>query len=136
MYYPLMTVAQICALPVSQIADDNSHLWIWSTNSALKATHEIIDAWGFRYITVLTWVKPRFGMGPYLRNASEQLLFAFEVGRRSCFAASQHGCSPPYKTIRISQKRFSRWSSGAHRRPGSNSSPGGGARDGMPSATK
>jgi N6-adenosine-specific RNA methylase IME4 len=24
----------------------------------------------------LTWVKPRFGLGIYLRNASEQLLFA------------------------------------------------------------
>jgi N6-adenosine-specific RNA methylase IME4 len=25
---------------------------------------------------VLTWVKPRLGLGVYLRNASEQLLFA------------------------------------------------------------
>ncbi|HKR82502.1 MAG TPA: MT-A70 family methyltransferase [Candidatus Saccharimonadales bacterium] len=75
-HYPLMRIDEICALRVDRIADENCHLWVWSTNAALLATHEIIRAWGFRYITVLTWVKPRLGLGPYLRNSSEQLLFA------------------------------------------------------------
>jgi N6-adenosine-specific RNA methylase IME4 len=75
-HYPLMTIEEICALRVDRLADDDSHLWIWSTNAALMATQRIIEAWGFRYITVLTWVKPQLGLGPYLRNSSEQLLFA------------------------------------------------------------
>lgn len=71
-----MTVEDICKLPVEGVADANAHLWIWSTNAAVPAAHQVIAAWGFRYITVLTWVKPRLGLGAYLRNSSEQLLFA------------------------------------------------------------
>jgi N6-adenosine-specific RNA methylase IME4 len=75
-HYPLMSVDEICALRVERLADDNAHLWLWTTNAAVPAAHQVIQAWGFRYINVLTWVKPRLGLGVYLRNASEQLLFA------------------------------------------------------------
>lgn len=34
-----------------------------------------MTAWGFTYRSCLTWIKPRFGMGPYLRNQTEHLLF-------------------------------------------------------------
>ncbi|HEX3783106.1 MAG TPA: MT-A70 family methyltransferase, partial [Pseudonocardiaceae bacterium] len=75
-HYPLMSVGEICALRVSPLASDNAHLWLWTTNAAVPAAHQVIAAWGFRYVNVLTWVKPRLGLGVYLRNASEQLLFA------------------------------------------------------------
>jgi N6-adenosine-specific RNA methylase IME4 len=71
-----MTVDAICALRVDQVAAESCHLWLWSTNGSLRAAHDVIDAWGFRYISVLTWIKPRLGLGNYLRNSSEQLLFA------------------------------------------------------------
>jgi len=35
----------------------------------------VMDAWGSFYRSILTWIKPRFGMGPYLRNQTEHLLF-------------------------------------------------------------
>lgn len=75
-HYPLMTLDKICALRIDRLAADNAHLWLWTTNAAVPAAHQVIEAWGFRYVSVLTWVKPRLGLGNYLRNASEQLLFA------------------------------------------------------------
>ncbi|MFI3121717.1 MAG: MT-A70 family methyltransferase, partial [Methylococcaceae bacterium] len=35
----------------------------------------LLTAWGFRYITTLTWVKPSFGMGNYFRGQTEHVLF-------------------------------------------------------------
>jgi N6-adenosine-specific RNA methylase IME4 len=75
-HYPLMRTPEICALNVGHLAAEACHLWLWSTNGALPDAQAVIAAWGFRYINLLTWVKPRFGLGQYLRNASEQLLFA------------------------------------------------------------
>jgi N6-adenosine-specific RNA methylase IME4 len=31
--------------------------------------------WGFAFKTVLTWVKPRWGLGSYFRNQTEHVLF-------------------------------------------------------------
>lgn len=75
-HYPLMTLDEICSLRVDRLAANNAHLWLWTTNAAVPDAHQVIEAWGFRYVNVLTWVKPRLGLGVYLRNASEQLLFA------------------------------------------------------------
>lgn len=33
-----------------------------------------MDAWGFAYKSCLTWVKPYFRLGQYLRNQTEHLL--------------------------------------------------------------
>jgi N6-adenosine-specific RNA methylase IME4 len=35
-----------------------------------------VEAWGFKFKTVLTWVKPGLGMGHYFRNNTEHVLFA------------------------------------------------------------
>lgn len=75
-HYPLMSVADICALNVSNLVADDAHLWLWATNPALFVAQDVIEAWGFSYRGCLTWVKPRIGLGRYLRSASEQLLFA------------------------------------------------------------
>ena len=34
----------------------------------------VIEAWGFSYRSCLTWIKPRLGLGRYLRNQTEHLL--------------------------------------------------------------
>lgn len=33
-----------------------------------------MESWGFTYRSCLTWIKPRFGLGHYLRNQTEHLL--------------------------------------------------------------
>lgn len=74
--YSTMPFDDIKALPVNKIADENCHLYLWVTNRSLPKAFALIDAWGFRYITCLTWVKPSIGMGNYFRGSTEQVLFA------------------------------------------------------------
>lgn len=74
--YSTMTIDQLLDLPVGALADADAHLYLWITNRSLPKGFKLIEKWGFRYITCLTWVKPSFGMGNYFRGSTEQLLFA------------------------------------------------------------
>jgi N6-adenosine-specific RNA methylase IME4 len=74
-HYSLMSVESICALRVDQLAVEDAHLWLWVTNATLHAGHHVMEAWGFSYRSCLTWIKPRFGLGNYLRNSTEHVLF-------------------------------------------------------------
>lgn len=74
-HYPVMTLDRIAALPVGQLAAPDAHLWLWVTNGNWRQQATIMEAWGFSYRSCLTWIKPRFGMGAYLRNQTEHLLF-------------------------------------------------------------
>lgn len=74
--YSTMTIGQLLDLPVGALADADAHLYLWITNRSLPKGFQLIEKWGFRYITCLTWVKPSFGMGNYFRGSTEQLLFA------------------------------------------------------------
>jgi N6-adenosine-specific RNA methylase IME4 len=73
-HYPLMTLDEIKALPVSDLAEADSHCWLWVTNGTLRHGFDVLEAWGFTPRSILTWIKPRFGLGMYLRNATEHLL--------------------------------------------------------------
>jgi N6-adenosine-specific RNA methylase IME4 len=74
--YSTMTISQLLDLPVGALADTDAHLYLWITNRSLPKGFQLIEKWGFRYITCLTWVKPSFGMGTYFRGSTEQVLFA------------------------------------------------------------
>jgi N6-adenosine-specific RNA methylase IME4 len=73
-HYPVMSVERICALGVERLAAENAHLWLWVTNASIHAGKQVMEAWGFSYRSCLTWIKPRFGLGLYLRNQTEHLL--------------------------------------------------------------
>ena len=75
-HYDLMTIDQIRELPVSDVAADDAHLWLWTTNAALEQAYQVVRAWGFEPRSLLTWFKPYMGLGMYLRNCTEQLIFA------------------------------------------------------------
>lgn len=53
----------------------NSHLYLWVTNNFLQDGLKVMDAWGYRYITNLVWVKDKIGLGQYFRGQHELLLF-------------------------------------------------------------
>lgn len=74
--YHTMPIEDIAALPVGKVADENCHLYLWVTNRSLPKAFGLIEKWGFRYVTCLTWVKPSIGMGNYFRGTTEQVLFA------------------------------------------------------------
>lgn len=74
--YGTMPIDEIEKLPVATLADDDCHLYLWITNRSLPKGFRLLEAWGFRYVTCLTWCKPSIGMGNYFRGSTEQVLFA------------------------------------------------------------
>ena len=73
--YHTMSISEIAELPVNRIASANSHIYLWITNRSLPKGFALLEGWGFRYVTCLTWVKPSIGMGNYYRGSTEQVLF-------------------------------------------------------------
>ena len=73
--YHTMSIDEVEALPIAKIADENCHIYLWITNRSLPKGFRLLEAWGFRYVTCLTWVKPSIGMGNYFRGSTEQVLF-------------------------------------------------------------
>lgn len=80
--YPTMTLDDICALPVADLADEPAHLYLWVPNALLPEGLEVMRAWGFDYKSNLIWRKIRKdggsdgrGVGFYFRNVTEIILF-------------------------------------------------------------
>lgn len=75
-FYSTLGLEEICALPVEQLAATNAHLWLWAINSLMAEAYSVVAAWGFQPMTLVTWCKPGPGVGHYLRNNTEHLIFA------------------------------------------------------------
>ena len=83
-HYPLMTIEEICELPVSRIVDENAILFLWVTFPILDRAFEVIKAWGFNYSTcAFCWVKQNksgdgyfFGNGNWTHANAELCLLA------------------------------------------------------------
>ncbi len=73
--YKTIPFSELLKWPTATKAAPNSHLYLWITNRSLPKGFELLEAWGFRYITLLTWCKPSFGMGNYFRGQTEHVLF-------------------------------------------------------------
>jgi len=73
--YATMTHDELLALDVPAWADDDCHLYLWTTNNFMTRAVDLMAHWGFQHKTVLTWVKPKFGLGSYFRNSTEHVLF-------------------------------------------------------------
>ncbi len=82
-HYDCMTLAEICALPVKQIADRDALLLMWVTVPFAHMADEVVRAWGFRTKSQLVWIKDRIGTGYWARNKHELLIIATR-GRFPC----------------------------------------------------
>jgi N6-adenosine-specific RNA methylase IME4 len=94
--YETMTIAEIAALPVRDVAADKSHCYLWTPNALVPDAFKVLDAWGFTYKAMIVWHKVRKdggsdgrGVGFYFRNVTETILFGvrgslrtFQPGRR------------------------------------------------------
>lgn len=75
-HYDLMSLEDIKSIDVEKVANSESHIYLWTTNAFMKEAHEVLEAWGFKQKTILTWVKEnRLGLGHYFRNSTEHVLF-------------------------------------------------------------
>lgn len=74
-HYDTMTTREICEMPVGPYGADGSHLYLWVTNSFIEDGFSVMRAWGYRYVTAITWVKDKIGNGHYFRGSTEHVLF-------------------------------------------------------------
>ncbi len=84
-HYPTMSTDEICSLSVPDIADENCALILWVTFPRLKEGIKVMEAWGFRYVTIaFNWFKtnksgtPFFGVGYYTKSNSEIALLGIK----------------------------------------------------------
>jgi N6-adenosine-specific RNA methylase IME4 len=57
-HYPTMTIAEIAALPIGDLAHpDGCRLFLWITMPLLHRVSFLLGAWGFRYCTARPWLK-------------------------------------------------------------------------------
>ena len=57
-HYPTMSIDELCALPVAELAAKDSALFMWATFPQLPEALRLIRAWGFTYKSVaFVWLK-------------------------------------------------------------------------------
>ena len=59
--YGVMTLEQIAALPVDDLAAADAHLYLWTTQRYLRASFGLVEAWHFALVKLLVWCKPPSG---------------------------------------------------------------------------
>lgn len=72
--YPEMQIDEIKAINLPSA--DDCILWLWTTHKFMREAFGVLDAWGFRDVAILTWVKDRMGLGSWLRSQSEFCIMA------------------------------------------------------------
>lgn len=79
-----MSIDELCALPVAEIAAPDSALFMWATFPQLPEALRLIKAWGFNYKSVaFVWLKKNkkadswfYGLGFWTRGNAEVCLLA------------------------------------------------------------
>lgn len=74
--YPTMSLDEIKALPIDDVAFDDCVMFMWATSPKLAEAFEVLKAWNFSYRTCAVWDKQKIGMGYYFRQQHELLLVA------------------------------------------------------------
>ena len=81
--YPVMSIDDIMALPVSSVAARNCLLFMWTVSHLQREAFDVADAWGFRPVSIaFVWDKGRMGMGYWTRQEAE-ICHLFKRGKPS-----------------------------------------------------
>lgn len=116
-HYPTMTIAELAALPVGDLAAPDAVLLLWATWPLLPDALALIAAWGFSYVTGMPWIKlagdperdlwgevrytPQYGAGFWVRGCTEPILIA---RRDRATWATSSASSPRTSGIRASRR--------------------------------
>jgi N6-adenosine-specific RNA methylase IME4 len=85
-HYNCMSLDDIKALPVAQLAADDCALFLWTTGPHTPHALEVIKAWGFRYRTKgFEWVK----QNPSGSGLATITGYWTRAGSESCFLAAK-----------------------------------------------
>lgn len=55
--YGSLSVEEICALPIKEMAERDAFLFLWTTNKYLPDSFRVVEAWGFEYRQTVVWYK-------------------------------------------------------------------------------
>ncbi|MGE5632204.1 MAG: MT-A70 family methyltransferase [Caulobacteraceae bacterium] len=116
-HYPTMQFKDLISLPISDITDTNCAIFLWVTDPCLPEGLQLLDAWGFRFVTIgFYWVKlnkngsPWFGLGHYTRGNPEICLLGLKgrlkridraVPKLIMSQRGEHSAKPPEARDRI-----------------------------------
>lgn len=79
--YSVMSLADIKALPVNDVAAKDCLLFMWTVSHLQAAAFDVAAAWGFQPVSVaFVWDKGRMGMGYWTRQEVE-ICHLFKLGR-------------------------------------------------------
>jgi len=88
--YDTLSFEEIMEIPVSLVAAEKSHLYLWVPNALLQEGLEVMKEWGFQYKANIVWHKIRKDGGPdgrgvgfYFRNTTELVLFGIRGKMRT-----------------------------------------------------
>jgi N6-adenosine-specific RNA methylase IME4 len=104
--YPTMGVEDIKGLNIESIVANNAWLFLWVINKYIEQSYQVARAWGFKPICLLTWAKPKhgIGIGGTFIQTTEHLLFCRRgtlqtKNRIDCtwflFPRGRHSAKPP-----------------------------------------
>lgn len=77
---PLDEIKALCAGDRSPFTPD-AILFLWVTTNRLDDGIDVLKAWGFSFVSAITWDKQQIGMGRWVRDRTEHLL----IGKRGDF---------------------------------------------------
>lgn len=78
-HYDTMTLEDIKSLPINEISEQNSLLFLWVVSPMLPEGMEVLESWGYKYATIaFVWHKQRINPGHYTLSECEICL----VGKR------------------------------------------------------
>lgn len=72
--YPEMSLDEIKNIQMP--SSDDCVMFLWTTHKFMRHSFDLLDAWGFRDVAIITWVKDRMGLGQWLRSQSEFCIMA------------------------------------------------------------
>ena len=79
-HYATQSTRWVSRLPVEHVAEKDCTLLLWAVNPRLPDAFAVMEAWGFEFKSMLTWVKmsraaaPRIGLGYHARSCTEHLM--------------------------------------------------------------
>ena len=74
--YQTMSLDEIKSMPIADLAEAGCHLWLWTTNAFLRDGFDCMEAWGFKYLAPIHWIKPN-GLGNWWQHRTQTILFGY-----------------------------------------------------------
>jgi len=87
-HYPVMTIAEICEMPINEICETDAVLFLWVTSPILEESFQVIRSWKFTYKASFVWDKIKHNMGHYNSVRHEFLL-----------VCTKGSCQPDVRTL-------------------------------------